>query len=295
MKAVLLTGATGQLGREISQLDWGPDLQLFTPGCGELDLLSEPSVATAFDRPDLVAVINTAAYTGVDQAEVEVDAAYAVNARGAALLAAASGRRGLPLIQLSTDYVFSGDKAEPYLEEDRPGPINVYGASKLEGEIAVRSGNPRSVVLRTAWLFSAYRQNFVKTMLRLANERSEVSVVSDQVGCPTAAADVAAVVQAILLSHLNDPKAPVGVYHFVNEGQASWCELATAVLANSGCVVKPIPGSAYPTRARRPGDSRLSTAKITRDFGIQPRPWRQALGEVTDSLRNLERRVGKQA
>jgi len=295
MKSVLLTGATGQLGRELSQLDWGPDLQLLTPSRSELDLLSEPSVATAFDRPDLVAVINAAAYTGVDQAEDEAEAAHAVNAGGAAFLAAESGRRGLPLIQLSTDYVFSGNKSELYLEDDRPDPINVYGVSKLDGEIAVRSGNPRSVVLRTAWLFSAYRQNFVKTMRRLAKERSEVSVVSDQVGCPTAAADVAAVVQAILVSHLNDLKAPVGIYHFVNEGQASWCELATAVLVNSGCVVKPILSSAYPTRARRPVDSRLSTAKITRDFGIQPRPWRQALGEVTDSLRNLERRVGEGA
>ena len=290
MKTVLLTGATGQLGRELSMLDWGPSLELFTPGRSELDLLSEPSVTATFERRDFAAVINVAAYNAVDQAENDIMAAYAINAGATMLLAAASGRRGLPFIQLSTDYVFSGNKSSPYLEDDQPDPIGVYGASKLAGEIAARSGNPRSVVLRTAWLFSVHRDNFVKTMRRLAKGRSEIAVVSDQVGCPTAAGDVAAAVQTILLSHLHDRSAPSGVYHFVNEGQASRCELAAATLAGVGCDVRPIPSSEYPTRARRPVDSRLSTLKIARDFGLKARPWRQALDEVLNELRELERR-----
>ena len=197
-------------------------------------------------------------------------------------------RANVPLIQLSTDYVFDGQKREAYCEDDPVAPLGVYGASKEGGEQAVRTGNPRHLILRTAWVVSPHGVNFVKTMLRLAAERPTIRVVDDQRGCPTSAADVAMALITIAKRLIADPFAPTGTYHFVNAGEASWYEFARAIFAmvaargRSVPTVEAISSSDYPTPARRPANSRLSSAKLQREFDIVSRPWQIAVEEVVD-------------
>ncbi|MDQ0475487.1 dTDP-4-dehydrorhamnose reductase [Labrys wisconsinensis] len=287
---ILVTGGAGQVGLELQRLAWPEGVRLHAPDRATFDLTDPGSVAALFASRSFAAVINPAAYTAVDKAQGEVAAAFLVNAQGPALLAEASARAGIPLVQVSTDYVFDGTKADPYVETDPVGPLGVYGASKLAGELAVRSGNPRSVVLRTAWVVSARRANFLKTMLRLAAERPALRVVDDQRGCPTSAADIARALETITLRLIEDRDAPTGLYHFVNAGEASWCGLARAVLARSAArggphvPVEAIATADYPTPARRPANSRLATAKIRRDFAITPRPWQDAIHDIVDEL-----------
>jgi dTDP-4-dehydrorhamnose reductase len=289
MKTVLVTGGAGQVGSALRRLDWGGAVRVLAPGRDQLDLGSAAAVRACFAHGGVDAVVNAAAYTAVDRAESEVGEAFAVNALGPALLAEATAQAGIPLIHLSTDYVFAGDKAAPYGEDDPVGPLGVYGASKLAGELAARAGNARSVVLRTAWVLSPFRSNFLKTMRRLAETRPEIAVVADQVGCPTSADDIAAAVRAILIAQLSGGDAPAGVYHFVNAGEASWCELANAIFAFGAgdgprATARPITTADYPTAARRPANSRLATDKIRRDFGVVPRPWREAVAEIVGEL-----------
>lgn len=283
--AILVTGGSGQIGRALKRLR--PDLA--TPTRDQLDLadpeaLGEMVAARAWD-----AVINCGAYTAVDRAEGDVVAAWQVNAIAPAALAAATRNAGIPLIHVSTDYVFDGAKAEPYVEDDAVAPLGVYGASKEAGEQAVRTANPRHIILRTAWVVSPDGANFIKTMLRLGATRPELGVVADQHGCPTSAADIAAAILSIA-GRLGQPDAPVGTYHFVNAGEASWAELAAAVFARAAThgrivpAVRPITTADYPTPARRPANSRLSTARIERDFAIVPRPWRTAIDAIVDTL-----------
>ena len=235
-------------------------------------------------------MINAAAYTAVDRAESEIGAAFAINALGPALLAQATKAANIPLIHISTDYVFDGSKTGPYTEDDPVRPLGVYGASKEAGEQAVRTGNPRAIILRTAWVVSARRQNFVKTMLRLGAERPVLRVVDDQHGCPTSAADLARTAAAIALRLIGDKHAPTGNYHFVNGGDTTWCGLARHVFAISAELGGPNPKvdaittAEFPTPARRPANSRLSTSRLTRDFDIAPRPWQHAVGEIVDAL-----------
>jgi dTDP-4-dehydrorhamnose reductase len=293
MKDVLITGGGGQLGLELQRLDWGDDIRIHAPARDQLELADAAGIAALFERVPFAAVINSAAYTAVDKAEGEVGAAFAANALGPALLAQVCARAAIPLIHVSTDYVFDGSKDGLYLEEDPIGPLGVYGASKLAGELAVLSGCRRAVVLRTAWVLSAHRGNFVKTMRRLAATRPEINVVADQLGCPTAAGDIALAIQAILAAHLAGPGAPVGVYHFVNAGEASWCDLANAVFAMGAATAgrvtaRPITTADYPTPARRPANSRLATHKITRDFGVVPRPWRDAVADIIGELDQMD-------
>ncbi len=216
--------------------------------------------------------------------------AWKVNALAPAALAWATAQAGIPMIQLSTDYVFDGSKAGAYVEDDPVGPVSVYGASKEAGEQAVRAGNPRHLILRTAWVVSPYGANFIKTMLRLAQTRDRLTVVDDQHGCPTSAADIAGALAVIAARMANDEAAPTGTYHFVNSGEATWCEFAREVFALARArglaapTVEAIPTSAYPTPARRPANSRLDTAKLTRDFGVEPRDWRTAVSEVVEIL-----------
>jgi dTDP-4-dehydrorhamnose reductase len=286
---VLMTGGAGQVGSALRRLDWGGAIEVHAPARADLDLSSAGDISGYFERHGVDAVVNAAAYTAVDRAESEVGEAFAVNSQGPALLAAATARAGIPLIHMSTDYVFAGDKTAPYVEDDPVGPLNVYGASKLAGELAVRTGNPRSVVLRTAWVLSPFRNNFLKTIRRLAETRREIPVVADQIGCPTSAADIAAAIRTILFAHLSSADAPVGVYHFVNAGEASWCELANAIFAwgaSAGprALARPITTADFPTAARRPAHSKLATDKISRDFGVTPRPWRNAVAEIVSEL-----------
>jgi dTDP-4-dehydrorhamnose reductase len=286
MGAVLVTGGSGQVGGAIARLALGREI--VAPGRGALDLTDPAALAAMVGSRDWAAVVNCAAYTAVDRAESEVVAAWTINALAPAALAAATARKGIPLIQLSTDYVFDGTKSGAYVETDPVAPIGVYGASKEGGEQAVRTANPAHVILRTAWVVSATGANFVKTMLRLAADRDELRVVADQHGCPTGADDIARAVLTIL-DQIDDP-ATFGTYHLVNQGEATWADLAEAVFARAAVHggkaprVSRIATKDYPTPAARPANSRLDTAKLRRQFGIVPRDWRVMIDEIVDQL-----------
>lgn len=293
---ILITGGAGQVGLELLAADWPEGVVLHKPTRVELDLGDATSVRAAFATTPFAAVINSGAHTAVDKAETEVAAVFAANAMGPAALSDATREAGIPLIQVSTDYVFDGSKIGSYVETDPVGPLGVYGASKLAGELAVRAGNPRSVVLRTAWVLSVHRANFLKTMLRLAADRPALRVVADQHGCPTSARDIAQTLKTITLKMIADADAPTGVYQFVNSGETTWAGLASEIFALSAAAggpsatVEGIPGSEYPTPAKRPSNSRLSTEKLTRDYGVAPRPWQAAIAEIVAEL-NAERTV----
>ncbi len=287
---ILVTGGAGQVGLELARVAWPHNVRLHTPTRAELDLGDAEAVRALFARTPFKAVINSGAYTAVDKAESEVATAFAANAMGPAILAEVTHASGIPLVQVSTDYVFDGSGEHDYAESDPVGPLGVYGASKLAGEYAVRTGNPRSVVLRTAWVLSPHRANFLKTMLRLAADRPALRVVDDQTGSPTSAKDIAEALAAITLKMIADPEAPTGVYHFVNAGSTSWAGLAREIFvlseAHGGATaeVEGIATADYPTPARRPANSRLSTFRITRDYGVTPRPWQDAVAEIVAEL-----------
>ncbi len=283
---ILVTGANGQVGTEL-RLQGGAGVR--AAGHRELDITDAAAVEAMIAGGGFWVVINAAAYTAVDRAESDVAAAWTLNALGPAILAAATAKAGIPLVHLSTDYVFDGTAAGPYGEDAPIAPLGVYGASKEGGEQAVRTANPRHVILRTAWVVSAHGANFVKTMLRLGAEREVVRVVADQHGNPTSAADIAAAC-LIIAKRLGDPASPSGTYHFVNAGAASWYDFAGVIFAEaarrgaSRPRVEPIATSDYPTAARRPANSRLATSRITRDYGIHPAPWQSALAPILDAL-----------
>lgn len=287
---ILITGGAGQVGLELRALGWPDNVTIHAPTRTDLDLGDAASVRTAFAVAPFAAVINAGAYTAVDKAESEVAAAFAANAMGPAVLAEVTREAGVPLLHVSTDYVFDGSKSAPYVEGDPVAPLGVYGASKLAGELAVLSGNPRSVVLRTAWVLGVYRANFLKTMLRLAAERPGLRVVGDQHGCPTSARDIAETLKTIALRLIADAEAPTGVYQFVNAGETTWAGLAAEIMTRSAEVggpnvpVEAIATADYPTPAKRPANSRLSTARLSRDYGVVPRPWQDAVAEIVAEL-----------
>lgn len=288
MMDILVTGGAGQVGIELQRL--GTDeVRFVAPSREELNLGRPESISRVVaDRP-WAAVINVAAYTAVDRAEAEVAHAWSANALGPAVLAAETGRAGIPLVQVSTDYVFSGEKIGAYEEDDPVGPLGVYGGSKLGGEIAVRTGNPRHAIVRTSWVVSSHRANFVKTMLRLASERPVLRVVDDQHGCPTSAADLAAALHAVAVGLVRDPET-AGTYHFANAGATTWFRFAREIMAQSQArggpyaEVEAITTADFPTPARRPRNSQLSSANIERAFGIVPRRWEFALAGIMDQL-----------
>lgn len=288
-RAILLTGGGGQVGTELRRLA-PSDFEIVAPGRGDLDLADPDAIARQVAARPWAAVINSGAYTAVDKAETDPVAAWKINALGPVALALATAQAGIPLLQVSTDYVFDGAKATPYLEDDPVGPLGVYGASKEAGEQAVRTGNPRHVILRTAWVVSPHGGNFIKTMLRLAETRDELRVVDDQRGCPTSAGDIAQTLILIARRLIEDAHAPAGTYHFVNAGEASWCGFAREIFARAEAHgrkpprVEAITTADYPTPARRPANSRLDTYKLARDFGVTARPWRTAAAEVVDTL-----------
>ncbi|MFG1230461.1 dTDP-4-dehydrorhamnose reductase [Xanthobacter wiegelii] len=289
-REILVTGGAGQVGLELQAIAWPSDIRIHAPARDELDITDPASVAAVFAAHSYAAVINPAAYTAVDKAEGDVGTAFAVNAYGPALLAQATRTAGIPLVHVSTDYVFDGTADRPYVETDPIGPLGVYGASKLAGELAVRSGNPRSVVMRTAWVLSRHRANFLKTMLRLAETRPQLRVVGDQFGCPTSAAEIAEALATITLRMIDDAAAPTGIYHFVGGGETNWAGLAREIFAQSAGIggvsasVESITTAEYPTPAHRPANSRLSTAKLGRDYGIVPRPWQEGVATIVRQL-----------
>ncbi|KQW70354.1 NAD(P)-dependent oxidoreductase [Phenylobacterium sp. Root77] len=287
---VLLTGGSGQVGYEVMRQ--APDgVNVVAPGRAELDLSDPDAIFAMVASRPWAAVINCAAYTAVDRAESEAVEAWRANALGPATLAQVTAAARIPLIHVSTDYVFDGSKNGFYKESDSVAPLGIYGASKEAGEQAVRTGNPRHVILRTAWVVSPHGTNFIKTMLRLAETRPEIRVVNDQRGCPTSAADIAAVLLRITARLVASPQtAPTGTYHFVNSGEATWFELAQAVFEMAAARGYPVPKveaittAEYPTPARRPANSRLDTAKLRSDYAINPRPWRAAVEDIVEAL-----------
>jgi dTDP-4-dehydrorhamnose reductase len=287
---VLVAGREGQVARALlSSLDGHQVTALEPP---ELDLTRRDSIvaAVAEARPDLV--VNAAAYTAVDRAEDQPDLARAVNATGAGWLAAAAAARNAPFVHFSTDYVFDGLKGAPYVETDPVSPLGVYGATKAEGERLVLAANPRSVVLRTAWVCSPDGANFVKTMLRLATEREELRVVADQYGAPTFAADLAAAVarMAPRLVAADAGDAAFGLFHLTGQPHTTWHGFTEAILEGAARRghprprLVPITTAAYPTKARRPADGRLDCSRVAQVFGIAPADWRQSLGRCLDVL-----------
>jgi dTDP-4-dehydrorhamnose reductase len=288
---LLLLGGTGQVGREFQSLTFPKGTDVVAPTRADRDLTEPAAIAALIAAYPWNAVINAAGYTNVDRAESDQATAFAVNADAPAQLAAETERHAIPLIHISTDYVFDGRKNAPYVETDEPAPLNVYGASKLAGERAVAASNPRHVILRTAWVYSPHGHNFVKTILRLTAERDRLTIVDDQRGCPTAARDIALACRDIGLRCAAQPGgAPYGLYHFTGGGEASWYEFARAIvdfatprLSRSPQIV-PIRTIDYPTAAIRPADTRLDCAAIGRAFGINQRPWREGLQETMAEL-----------
>lgn len=287
---VLVTGGGGQLGTELQRCRWPDGWQVTAVDRDELDLADTAAIAATVARRPWAAVINGGAYTAVDKAESDQLAAWTVNALAPAAFGEACARAGIPLIQVSTDYVFAGDKDGPWEVDDPVAPLGVYGASKLGGELAVRTSGARHVIVRTAWVVSAHRHNFVKTMLRLAETRDALNVVDDQHGSPTSAADLADALVAVAVRLADDPDAPSGTYHFSNAGAVSWAGFAREIFRQSAerggpsASVAPIATSEYPTPARRPANSLLSHAAIERAFGVRPRPWQDALVPILDEL-----------
>ncbi|ADP72293.1 dTDP-4-dehydrorhamnose reductase [Rhodomicrobium vannielii ATCC 17100] len=285
---ILITGGSGQLGLELARLPWPDGLRLRTPDRSELDLSSTESITAYIDACRPLAIINAGGYTQVDGAESDPLTAFCLNAMGPAAIAEAARRHGSRLIHISTDYVFDGSRHGFYDESDAVSPLGVYGASKEAGEQAVRAILPGSVIVRTAWLFSPYRTNFVKTMLRIGRERPSVRIVADQFGCPTAASDLARALQTIAMRLVEDPAAPTGTFHFVNGGEATWYALACEAFAQAtrygytAPAVAPISTAEYPTPARRPANSRLSVARLTESYAITPRPWKLAVAETVE-------------
>ncbi|OZB16628.1 MAG: dTDP-4-dehydrorhamnose reductase [Rhodobacterales bacterium 34-62-10] len=288
---VLVAGRGGQVARALAASVPVDRVQAVCLGRPELDIRSADQIARVIDEaaPDLV--INAAAYTAVDQAESEPDEARLVNAAAAGVLARAAAARGAPILHLSTDYVFNGEKPDPYLETDMVNPLGVYGRSKLEGEQRVAESNPQAVILRTAWVYSPWGKNFAKTMLRVADSRDELAVVHDQRGNPTSANDIAAALWAIALQYAENPKAIVpGVFHMTGAGEASWAEFAEEIFAVSSgaggpsAQVKRITTAEYPTPTRRPANSRLDCSRLAAVYGVALPDWRSSTRSVVEEL-----------
>lgn len=282
---ILITGCNGQLGNELQLLEAKYQQHtFFKTDVNELDITNQLAVDDYVFRNQIDCVINCAAYTAVDKAEEQKELCTTLNTVAPSYLAAAVEKRGGCMIQISTDYVFDGTHSTPYVETDTPAPNSVYGCTKLAGELGVTKFCKKSIVIRTAWLYSTFGNNFVKTMLRLGRERKELGVVADQIGSPTYAADLAAAIMTIV-----EKGVKPGVYHYTNEGVASWYDFTKAIHRMAGikdCNVKPIHTSDYPTAATRPAYSVLDKKKITDDYQLTIPHWEEALQRCMDSLLN---------
>jgi dTDP-4-dehydrorhamnose reductase len=273
---ILLTGGNGQVGWELRKT-LAPLGEIAAPGRAVLDLRDAKRIRETLRDTNPDVIVNAAAYTAVDKAESERDAASAVNAVAPGILAEEAKKSGALLVHYSTDYVFDGEKPAPYVEEDEPNPLNVYGASKLAGERAIAASGCRHLILRTSWVYGPRGSNFMLTMLRLARERPELRVVDDQVGAPTSSLAIARATAQVLRPGAH------GLYHLAAAGQTSWCGFARAILKRAGIAtpVTAIRTADYPTPARRPRNSRLNCARLRADFGLALAPWEEQLAEVT--------------
>ncbi len=288
---IAVTGRSGQLVTAMLTLAEEAGVEVLAVGRPELDL-ERPETAEAVIaavKPDLI--VSAAAYTAVDKAESEPESAFAVNARAPGIIAGVARRLGVPVIHISTDYVFDGSKSGLYIETDATNALSVYGASKLAGELAVAAETPDHVILRTAWVYSPFGANFLKTMLRLGETRNSLSVVADQFGRPTSALEIARAVFAVAKRlKADDADALRGIFHLSADGEGSWADFAEAIFAGAEergrppVGVKRITTAEYPTPAKRPSNSRLSTEKLKQAYDVQLPDWRHSLDECLDQL-----------
>ena len=288
---ILLTGANGQVGWELSNRGAKRGLEILALDRSALDITDQVSVSEEVNRPGVSLVVNAAGYTAVDQAESEPDLAFAVNRDGPADLASACGKAGIPLVHISTDYIFDGQKQGAYLETDPVSPLSVYGKSKAAGEVEVRKHLKEHFILRTGWVYGVHGHNFVKTMLRLGREREVVQVVTDQYGCPTYAADLAETILRIAAQFLEGGQVHWGTYHYCGKGVTSWYGFAEQIfaLARENVFLKvrriePITTAEYPTLAKRPASSVLDCSLVKRHFDIAPKPWHESLARMLQQV-----------
>lgn len=284
---ILLTGANGQVGKEIQHAVPRSGYECIALTRAECDIANADSVQQAIKTHKPAIVINAAAYTAVDRAEQESELAFAINATGALNLARACQKDGAALIHLSTDYVFNGDSTIPYTETDAVNPLGVYGQSKWQGEVAIRDVLPQHIILRTSWVFGAHGSNFVKTILRLAREREKLSVVADQRGCPTSAKSIALAIWQIIakINTIGIENAPWGTYHYTDAPETNWYAFAKEIIELNKSTISvrellPIATDQYPTLAKRPSYSVLNCKKIADAFQIEQQDWLGALQDV---------------
>ena len=280
---ILITGCNGQLGNEMQLLEKDfSEHQWFNTDVEELDITDQLAIEQFIQENQIDGIVNCAAYTAVDKAESNKELCTSLNTVAPAYLAAAVDKRGGWMIQISTDYVFDGTKHTPYVETDTPCPDSVYGSTKLAGEFGVQKFCRRSMIIRTAWLYSTFGNNFVKTMLRLGKEKTELGVIFDQIGTPTYARDLAKAIMAAIAQGIQP-----GVYHFSNEGVISWYDFTKAIHRIAGitsCHVRPLHTAEYPTPAKRPAYSVLDKTKINETYNIEIPYWEESLKECIEKL-----------
>jgi len=291
---ILIIGSNGQLGWELVRRGASHGLQIMALDYPDIDIGVPSSISSNTKSREIDLIVNAAAYTAVDRAESETQAAFAVNRDGPANLAKRCRDRGIPLIHVSTDYVFDGTKQGGYTEEDPVAPLGVYGESKAAGEAEVRKILPEHFILRTAWLCGVHGHNFVKTMLKLGRKTDTLRVVSDQYGCPTIAADLAEAILELVRQAEKKQSVKWGTYHYCGAGKTTWYGFATAIFEIARQYEKltvesvvPISTAEYPTPVKRPANSVLDCSKIERKFGIRPRPWRESLATMIKQLYEL--------
>lgn len=286
MLEILVTGANGQLGNEMRILGASSENRYIYTDVAELDITDAAAVESFFAGKSIDVIVNCAAYTNVDRAEEDEETARRINRDAVRNLAEAARRHGATLIHVSTDYVFDGTKNIPLREEDATNPIGVYGVTKLEGEAAIAESGCRALILRTAWLYSPFGNNFVKTMIRLTSERDHLNVVFDQTGTPTYAWDLAKVIFDIIESRRYDGNE--GIYHYSDEGVCSWYDFAKEIAAmygNTACDIRPCHSDEFPSKVRRPSYSVLDKTKIKQRFGIAIPHWTDSLRECIGKLK----------
>ena len=283
MKKIIILGAKGQLGNEFQELEKQfPSFTFFFYDVAEMDIVNKDLVEKGISeiKPDYV--VNCAAYTAVDKAETDEELAYAINSEAVRNIAVACAVNGVKFIHISTDYVFDGEASEPYNEDSPVNPFSVYGLSKLHGEKEALQADKEVIIIRTAWVYSTYGNNFVKTMMRLMMTKPEIGVVADQYGSPTYARDLAVAIMQII----SDGKWVPGIYHFTNDGVINWFDFASEIRKLSGlsCIIHPNTTDQYPTPAKRPKYSVLDKTKIQQTFGVKLKKWKESL---EDCLRKM--------
>jgi len=286
MQTVLVSGKNGQLGSELLNIYMSyPQCRFIFLGKEDLDLASQTSIHAAFEQHSPDYFINCGAYTLVDKAETERDIAEKINGENVGYIAQLCKQRNATLIHISTDYVFDGNSKHPYQTDDTTNPVNFYGQTKLHGEQLALQENDQTIIIRTAWVYSSFGKNFVKTMLRLMNEKNEISVVNDQLGTPTYARDLATAICDIISAD----KKKYGICHFTNSGIISWFDFAVEIknLANLNCTINAIPTAQFPTPAKRPHYSVLDKSKIVDDYGIKLKDWKESLKECLQYLKPI--------